>query len=92
MAEYSGFQVSDKILGKYTKELPLLVNTETLDSQEKQYWLDLLPHMSDDHINRLFIILSHEKQKLAEVEKKYQEEVRLANEETLREIGLCSGE
>ena len=43
------------------------------DASEKQSWFNLLPLMTDDQITKLNDILTREKQKLDEIEKKYED-------------------
>ena len=50
----------------------LISATESMDSIEKQNWLNLLPSMTEDQIHRLFDILETERKKLEELEIRYQ--------------------
>lgn len=59
--------------------------TESMDQDEKKYWLDLLPSMTKEQIKSLYDILLNEKQKLEELEKKYVEEIKELNEKHLLE-------
>ena len=55
------------------------------ESKEKQSWFDLYSLMNQDQIDKLRDILTREKQKLAEIEAKYQarqEEIKKKYEET----------
>ncbi len=52
---------------------------------EKQYWFDILPSMTDEQIDRLFDILETERRKLEELEIKYQDEIKMLNEKHLIE-------
>ncbi len=56
-----------------------------MDDDERQYWFDIMPSMTDDQIDRLFNILETEKKKLAELEVKYQKEIKELNEKHLIE-------
>ncbi len=56
-----------------------------MDNNEKQYWFDILPSMTDEQIDRLFEILETERKKLEELEIKYQEEIKSLNEKHLIE-------
>jgi len=56
-----------------------------MDNNEKQYWFDILPSMTDEQIDRLFDILETERRKLEDLEVKYQEEIKTLNEKHLIE-------
>ena len=51
------------------------------NSVEKQKWFDMFYDMNDEQINELRDILTGEKEKLAEIEEKYNEEVSKINED-----------
>lgn len=79
------FQISDEMQAKYSELIKLVLNTESMDTNEKQYWFDILPSMTDEQIDRLFDILETERRKLEELEVRYQEEIRVLNEKHLLE-------
>jgi len=47
-----------------------LINKSTLDDDEKQYWKDILPIISDSHKDILCNILLNEQAKLEKLNKK----------------------
>jgi len=79
------FIVPDEIQAQYSELVKLILNTESMDNEEKQYWFDILPSMTDEQIDRLFNILETERKKLEELEIKYQEEIKMLNEKHLIE-------
>lgn len=79
------FKVSIEIQTQYSELVKLVLNTESMDNNEKQYWFDMLPSMTDEQIDRLFDILEKEMRKLEELEIKYQEEIKALNEKHLKE-------
>lgn len=56
------FFVPDEIQAEYSELVKLVLNTESMDNEEKQYWFDILPSMTDDQVDRLFNILDTEKE------------------------------
>jgi hypothetical protein len=56
-----------------------------MDDDERQYWFDIMPSMTDSQIDRLFNILETERKKLEELEVKYQKEIKWLNEKHLIE-------
>lgn len=75
---------------KYPDIIQMLFQTPSLVFDEKKYWLQLLPLMSPDHVERLRTILMTERQKLAEINAGYQQGVdtlqKLANKPSQEEI------
>jgi hypothetical protein len=63
----------------------MVLATESMEDDERQYWFDIMPSMSDDQIDRLFTILETEKKKLENLEIKYQKEIKQLNEKHLIE-------
>jgi hypothetical protein len=81
----SKFFIPDEIQVKYPDLVKLVVATESMDDNEKQYWFDVLPQMTDARVDRLFTILDTERIKLEELERKYQEEMAAINRTHLLE-------
>jgi len=79
------FTISDDLQAKYPELIELIVATESMDNDERQYWFDIMPSMTDPQIDRLFDILETEKKKLQELEVKYQKEIKSLNEKHLIE-------
>jgi len=68
------------------KLLRLIAETESMDDYERKYWTELLPRMTESHIQKLTDILQSERNKLYELEAKYQEEIRVINNEILNPL------
>jgi len=79
------FYIADEIQAQYPELIKLVLETESMDDEERQYWFDIMPLMTDEQIDRLFNILETERKKLEELELKYQEEIKLLNEKHLIE-------
>ncbi len=73
------FTVLEEIKMGYPKLVQLIIGSESIDDNEKQYWFDILPSMTDKQIQRLDDILSNERRQLEELNLKYQEEIKLLN-------------
>jgi hypothetical protein len=58
------FQISDEIQAKYNELVKLILATESMNDDERQYWFDILPSMTEPQIDRLFDILDTERKKL----------------------------
>ena len=70
---------------EYPELIKLILATESMDDEERQYWFDIMPSMNDSQVDRLFNILETERRKLEELELKYQEEIKSLNEKHLIE-------
>lgn len=79
------FTILDELEVKYPELIELILGSESIDNNEKQYWFDILPSMTDEQIDRLFNILMTEQQQLEELNLKYQEEIKTLNEKHLIE-------
>lgn len=79
------FTLLDEIQVKYPDLVDLIIGSESIDNNEKQYWFDILPSMTDEQIDRLFNILMTERRQLEELNLKYQEEIKTLNEKHLIE-------
>ncbi len=77
------FTILDEIHAKYSELIKLVLGSESIDNNEKQYWFDIMPSMTDEQIDRLFNILMTEKRQLEELNVKYQEEIKTLNEKHL---------
>jgi len=79
------FIIDDESQKKYSELIEMILATESMDDDERQYWFDILPSMTENQIDKLFNILDTEKKKLEELELKYQEEIKQLNEKHLIE-------
>lgn len=79
------FNVSDEILAQYNELVDLIIATESMDDDERQYWFDIMPSMTNEQIDRLYNILDTERKKLEKLEEKYQAEIKNLNEKHLIE-------
>ncbi|PIV90093.1 hypothetical protein COW46_04335 [Candidatus Gracilibacteria bacterium CG17_big_fil_post_rev_8_21_14_2_50_48_13] len=65
-----------EMVEKYPDIIQMLFQTPSLIFDEKKYWIQLMPLMAPDHIERLRGILLAERQKLAEINARYTEGVQ----------------
>lgn len=79
------FKISDEALARYKELIDLIIATESMDNEERQYWFDIMPSMTDEQIDRLYNILETERKELQKLEVRYQEEIKNLNEKHLLE-------
>ena len=77
------FTLLDEIQIKYPELVDLVLGSESIDNNEKQYWFDILPSMTNEQIDRLFNILMTERKQLEELNLKYQQDIKMLNEKHL---------
>lgn len=63
--------VSDFVKKNYPDLIPMLLGSESMTDNERQYWLSLLPIMTKEQVDKLRNILLDEKKQLADLEHQY---------------------
>lgn len=53
----------------------LIFETESMDEDEREYWLQIMPIMTEDQIKKFRDILVNEKEQLAKLDKEYKQDV-----------------
>lgn len=80
------YSIPDDMLQTNADLVVLVLESKSISEQkEKQSWFDLYPLMNQEQIDKLRDILTREKEKLAEIEAKYQarqEEIKRRYEQT----------
>ena len=61
-----------------------LINaSQSMDWEEKQYWIDILPNMNENQLNRLKDILKNELESYKKVDEKYKYEKNAKNKKDM---------
>ena len=71
--DQSNLKIPADIAQKFGDLIELIKASRSMDDSERQYWIDVLPIMSEDQIQNLRDILDNEKKQLAEAETAYSE-------------------
>jgi vacuolar-type H+-ATPase subunit I/STV1 len=79
------FYVTQSIVSKNKELIKMILLTESMDDDERQYWFDIMPSMTKKQIDRIYNILDTERKKLEALEIKYQKEIKALNEKHLIE-------
>lgn len=67
------FNIPDSFLEKESDLVALVLKSKSLaKKEEKQSWFNLVPMMNQDQVKKLRDILTREKNKIAEIEAKYE--------------------
>ena len=65
------FQIPEKFLTEQSDLIVMILLSESMNDEERQYWFNLSEVMNAEQIEKLRGILTREKEKLAEIEAKY---------------------
>ncbi len=78
-------RIPDYIREKYPHLEKLINDTESMTKEEREYWFQILPIMTDEQIQKLRGILVHEKEQLAKLDKEYEAELSKLNQKHIME-------
>ena len=53
----------------YPNLIKMIFETKSMDQEEREYWLQIMPIMSEDQVTKLLEIMTNEKQQLDEIGK-----------------------
>jgi hypothetical protein len=69
--------------------IDLILRSESMNDEERQYWVDILPVMTTEQIGQLRTILTNEREQLAAIDAKYAQDVAATPkaQRPLEEIG-----
>lgn len=74
-SDSSTLTIPDDVQEKFPEFIKLIKGSQSMDDEERQYWIDVLPIMTDDQMENLKGILDNEKQQIEEAEKEYVSDV-----------------
>ncbi|PIQ78669.1 hypothetical protein COV81_04615 [Candidatus Peregrinibacteria bacterium CG11_big_fil_rev_8_21_14_0_20_41_10] len=77
------FDIPQVILDNSAELAQLILVTGSMNDEERQYWFNILPIMSEDQVERLRQILVTEQRKMAELNQTYNEAITAINEKYL---------
>ncbi|MEK7171910.1 MAG: hypothetical protein AAB739_03305 [Patescibacteria group bacterium] len=77
---FSKFDIPETVKQQYPDLIPLILQTESMTDDERQYWFQILPIMTDEQVKKLREILDNEKKQLENLDKKYDKEVKKIND------------
>ena len=84
----TGLQISEELRKKYPDLVELIQRSESMNDEERQYWVNILPVMTPEQVQNLRDILENERKQLAAIDAKYQTEVdKLGQAEVARQTG-----
>ena len=69
-------KVPADVAAKYPHLETLILGTESMTNEERDYWFQILPIMTDEQIEKLLGILTHEKEQLSKLDSEYQAQLQ----------------
>jgi hypothetical protein len=82
----SKYIVPKIIREKFSDLVKLIFETESMDQEEREYWLQIMPIMSEEQIVKFRDILVNEKKQLEQLDNKYESEMSTLNNKYVAEI------
>lgn len=76
---FSKFDIPETVKKQYPDLIPLILETESMNDDERQYWFQILPIMTDEQVGKLREILVNEKKQLQQLDKEYEQEIKRIN-------------
>ncbi len=81
IAEVEQYYIVPKLVRETFPDLMKLVfETESMDVDEREYWLQILPIMTEDQVKKFRDILVNEKEQLQKLDTEYQSEMSKLNQ------------
>lgn len=75
MPASSAVTVPLELQKQFPELIALLLGSESMNDEERQYWINILPVMTPDQRGNLQKILQNEKEQLAAIDAKYAKEI-----------------
>jgi hypothetical protein len=71
----SGLTVPPEVERQFPDLIALIRSSESMNDEERQYWVDILPVMTPEQVEQLRGILQNERDQLAAIDAKYAQEI-----------------
>lgn len=84
-ATKSQYTVPVLVKEKFPDLIQLIKETESMNDEERNYWFQILPIMTEEQIKKFRDILVHEKEQLARLDSEYEKELQKLNDKHLVE-------
>lgn len=71
---------------KFPDLVKLIYETESMNQEEREYWMQIMPIMTEEQILKFREILVNEKEQLEKLDKEYEQEMSRINQKYVKEI------
>ncbi len=75
----AGLQVPPDVAAKFGDLVTMIQASESMNADERQYWVNILPIMTPEQLQSLRDILENEKKQLASIDAKYTQQIDQAS-------------
>lgn len=82
---FNKFEIPETVRKQYPDLIPLILSTESMNDDERQYWFQILPIMTDEQVTKLREILTNEKKQLEKLDTNYEQEIKRINSKHVTE-------
>jgi hypothetical protein len=79
------YSVPTMVKEKFPDLVQLIKETESMNDEERDYWFQILPIMTEEQIRKFRDILLNEKNQLTKLDKEYEQELNRLNEKHMLE-------
>ena len=70
-AALTSVTVPEEVRAKFPDLVEMILASRSMNNEERQYWIDVLPIMSEDQVSNLRSILTNEQRQIQEAEASY---------------------
>ena len=74
--EEEELNISEEVKEQFPELIELIKGSQSMNHEERQYWVDVLPIMTEDQISNLRGILENEQKQMEEADREYEEGVQ----------------
>ncbi len=79
------YAIPEMVKTKFPDLVQLIKETESMNDEEREYWFQIMPIMTEDQIKKFREILVNEKEQLSKLDKEYENELTKLNEKHMIE-------
>jgi isopropylmalate/homocitrate/citramalate synthase len=79
----TGLSIPADLRAKHPELIELVLASQSMNDEERQYWINILPIMTPEQIANLRDILINEKRQLEAIDKKYSKEIQQIDSQKL---------
>jgi hypothetical protein len=81
----TGVHVPPEIAERFPELIDLILRSESMNVNERQYWVNILPIMTPEQIQNLRDILLNERRQLSAIDEKYENDVQIVGQKIQQE-------
>ena len=79
--------IPEEVQKQFPDIIDLILHSESMNDEERQYWINILPIMTPEQVQNLRDILANERQQLAAIDAKYSKEIQqIGQEQFLKQV------